>query len=130
MYAIRSYYARIGLFSAFDATSYLRYDDTLQEFVQLMRQPGSKYMEYISEFKNAAVVPALIDPTRGVLLSMLKEKATVSERIDHVITSYSIHYTKLYEVGQSYSKNIGGVESKGVELSGLYMLTSAWKLSA
>ncbi len=36
----------------------------------------------------------------------------------------------IFEVGQSYSKNIGGVESKGVELSGLYMLTSAWKLSA
>ncbi len=73
---------RIGLFSAFDATSYLRYDDTLQEFVQLMRQPGSKYMEYISGYRNDAVVPALIDPTRGVLFSMLKEKATVSERID------------------------------------------------
>ncbi|MEA3522045.1 MAG: TonB-dependent receptor [Campylobacterota bacterium] len=36
----------------------------------------------------------------------------------------------IFDVGQSYAKNVGGVESKGLELSGLYMLSSAWKLSA
>ena len=35
----------------------------------------------------------------------------------------------IFEVGQSYSKNVGGVESKGLELSGLYKLTSAWNFS-
>jgi len=35
----------------------------------------------------------------------------------------------IFEEGQSYAKNVGGVESKGLELSGLHMLTSSWKLS-
>ncbi len=35
----------------------------------------------------------------------------------------------IFSIGQSYAKNVGGVTSKGIELSGLYMLSSAWKLS-
>ncbi|MDF1880175.1 TonB-dependent receptor [Sulfurimonas sp. MAG313] len=35
----------------------------------------------------------------------------------------------IFEAGQSYAANVGGVESKGLELSGLYKLSSAWKLS-
>lgn len=35
----------------------------------------------------------------------------------------------IFDVGQSYAKNVGGVKSKGLELTGLYELTSAWKLS-
>ena len=35
----------------------------------------------------------------------------------------------IFSVGQSYAKNVGGVESKGLELSGLYVLTSSWNVS-
>ncbi|MEA3523914.1 MAG: hypothetical protein U9R50_13200, partial [Campylobacterota bacterium] len=81
---VKSRVTRIGLFSAFDDTQYLRYDDSLQEFVHLMRQPSSSSLEYISTFNNSAsgVVPILIDPSRGVLFSMLKERATIIERIE------------------------------------------------
>ena len=76
---------RIGLFSAFDDHQYLRYDDSLHEFVQLMRQPTSSATEYIKKYNSASsseIVPALIDPTRGVLFDMLKERATIMERIE------------------------------------------------
>ena len=75
---------RIGVFSAFNDNQYLRYDDSLEEFVSLMRQPGSSALSYIKEYYNpsSSVVPILIDPTRGVLFSMLKEKATITERIE------------------------------------------------
>ena len=74
---------RVGLFSAFNDKQYLRYDDSLQAFVSLVRQPDSEYLDYIEEYKTNEnkILPVLIDPTRGVLFSMLKEKATIQERI-------------------------------------------------
>jgi len=75
---------RVGLFSAFNADEYVRYDDTLGEFVQIMRQPSSKYNSYIKNYLDSTtqITPVLIDPTRGVLFHMLKEKATMLERIE------------------------------------------------
>jgi len=72
---------RVGLFSAFNEQGYLRYDDSLQQFIALQRQPNA--LEYIDAFyhSNELVKPMLIDPTRGVLFSMLKERASVTERI-------------------------------------------------
>ena len=35
----------------------------------------------------------------------------------------------IFEVGQSYAANVGGVESKGLELGALYKLSSDWKVS-
>ncbi|MEA3370177.1 MAG: DUF3450 family protein [Campylobacterota bacterium] len=76
---------RIGIFSAFDENGYIRFDDTLQGYVKLIRQPSSSYVDYISSYEsatNGSVVPVVVDPTRGVLFSMLKEKATILERIE------------------------------------------------
>ena len=76
---------RVGLFTAFDGKEYLRYDDSLQSFVKLARQPGSGGLGYIQDYETAAedqVTPVLIDPTRGVLFSMLKEKATIEDRVE------------------------------------------------
>ncbi len=75
---------RVGLFSAFDAKEYVRYDDALGDFVQLMRQPNSSSSTLIEEYHttNKSITPILIDPTRGVLFNMLKEKATIKDRIN------------------------------------------------
>jgi len=72
---------RIGLFSAFNAQEYLRYDDTLQSYVKLLRQPQET--DLIAEYRanTQGHMPILVDPTRGVLLSMLKERASVTERV-------------------------------------------------
>ncbi|HFU75561.1 MAG TPA: hypothetical protein ENK66_04870 [Arcobacter sp.] len=74
---------RIGLFTAFDKNGYLYYDDSISRFVELQRQPQDKYLDFISEYYNGSseVKPALIDPTRGVLFSMLKDRPTIEERI-------------------------------------------------
>jgi biopolymer transport protein ExbB len=74
---------RIGLFTAFDKNGYLYYDDSIGRFVELQRQPQDKYLDFISEYYNGSsgIKPALIDPTRGVLFSMLKDRPTIEERI-------------------------------------------------
>jgi len=75
---------RVALFSAFNSHEYIKYDDSLETFVMLARQPSNRYLDYINEFRsvgNNQVVPVLIDPTRGVLFNMLKEKPTIIERI-------------------------------------------------
>lgn len=74
---------RIGLFTAFNKNGYLYYDDSISRFVELMRQPQDKYLDFINQYYNESldVVPVLIDPTRGVLFSMLKDQPTVKERV-------------------------------------------------
>lgn len=75
---------RVGLFSAFNTHEYIKYDDTLQAFVTLVRQPDNNYLDYIQKFyqANNELVPLLIDPTRGVLFSMLKEEPTIKDRVE------------------------------------------------
>jgi len=74
---------RVGLFTAFNKNGYLYYDDSIGRFVELQRQPQDKYLDFIDQYYNesAAIVPVFIDPTRGVLFSMLKEQPTIKERI-------------------------------------------------
>lgn len=75
---------RVGLFSAFNTHEYIKYDDALQAFVTLVRQPDNNYLDYIQKFyqANNELVPLLIDPTRGVLFSMLKEEPTIKDRVE------------------------------------------------
>lgn len=74
---------RVGVFDAFNSKEYIKYDDSLENFVTLVRQPNSQYLDYIHEYneEKGKVVPILIDPTRGVLFNMLKEKATIEQRV-------------------------------------------------
>jgi len=75
---------RVGLFSVFNTHEYIRYDDSLQTFVTLVRQPNSNYLDYIQKYYKSKheLVPLLIDPTRGVLFNMLKEEPTIEERVE------------------------------------------------
>lgn len=45
------------------------------------------------------------------------------------IESIAAGASDIFEAGQSYESNVGGIETYGLELSGLYMLTRDWKLS-
>jgi len=45
------------------------------------------------------------------------------------IESITANAGDIFDVGQSYVANVGGVETYGLELSALYMLNPAWKLS-
>lgn len=75
---------RIGAFNALAQGKYLRYSPETEMLVTLARQPASKYLDFVTPFSQATSdqMPIAIDPTRGVLLSMLIQTPNTQERID------------------------------------------------
>lgn len=75
---------RVGLFTAFDKEGYLTYDESLDAFVKLSKQPSGSELELIYKYYTTddGFVTFLIDPTKGVLFNMLKEKATIQDRVE------------------------------------------------
>ncbi len=79
---------RIGAFNLIANGKYLNYisdSDTIEKaLISLPRQPGSKYLDLATPFSQATAgqMPVAIDPTRGVLLSMLIQTPNTQERID------------------------------------------------
>ena len=74
---------RLGLFSAYSDNEYIRFDTLQAKMSELLRQPSSDKVAMIQAFDTTnSIVPIVIDPTRGVLFSMLKERATILERVD------------------------------------------------
>jgi biopolymer transport protein ExbB len=89
---------RIGTFNLVGEQGYLIYDD-LNEIVQpLGRQPDGYLVDAATGFlsSTSGVVPFYADPSRGGILSLLKEKATMTERyhaggvVGYVITGMLI----------------------------------------
>lgn len=74
---------RIGSFSAIANNSYLRYSPETKILVSLARQPASKYLDLLGPFSNdkSRLAPIAVDPTRGVMLSMLIQTPDTQERI-------------------------------------------------
>jgi biopolymer transport protein ExbB len=79
---------RIGAFNLIANGKYLNYisdsDTTEKALITLPRQPESKYLDLVAPFSQATAgqMPIAIDPTRGVLLSMLIQTPNTKERID------------------------------------------------
>ncbi|MDF1583456.1 MAG: MotA/TolQ/ExbB proton channel family protein [Methyloprofundus sp.] len=75
---------RVGAFNALAKGEYLRFSPETKMLVTLARQPESKYLDLAAPFSQAAKgqMPVAIDPTRGVLLSMLIQTPNTQERID------------------------------------------------
>jgi len=74
---------RIGSFNAIANNSYLRYSPETKMLVSLARQPASKYLDLLDSFSNdkSGLAPVAVDPTRGVMLSMLIQTPDTQERI-------------------------------------------------
>ncbi len=74
---------RIGTFNAIANGKYLQYSAETSRLTQLARQPESKYLSLASELSVAqsGSVAVGIDPTRGVILSMLIQAPDKLERI-------------------------------------------------
>ena len=74
---------RIGSFNAIANNSYLRYSPETKILVSLARQPASKYLDLLESFSNdkSGLAPMAVDPTRGVMLSMLIQTPDTQERI-------------------------------------------------
>jgi biopolymer transport protein ExbB len=75
---------RIGVFNALsEEGKYLRYLPETAKLVELARQPESRYLSLAEDFVNTSsgIADVAIDPTRGVILSLLIQTPNVFERI-------------------------------------------------
>ncbi len=75
---------RIGAFNALAEGRYLRYIPETGRLAELPRQPADKYLTLTKELTEAKQEPVAvgIDPTRGVILSMLIQTPNTIERIE------------------------------------------------
>jgi biopolymer transport protein ExbB len=74
---------RIGGFNALAEGQYLRYLSETGKLAELARQPGSKYTSLAADFieSTSGQADVAIDPTRGVMLSLLIQTPNAFERI-------------------------------------------------
>ncbi len=75
---------RVGAFALAADGEYVNYDADDGSLVELARQPAARYTNTVEELEAAAadaVVGFAVDPTRGSLLSLLIQAATVGERV-------------------------------------------------
>lgn len=75
---------RVGVFNALADGQYLNYSVETNKLVELARQPDSKYLNMAEDIVDTTEGTADIgiDPTRGVILSMLIQTPDIFERID------------------------------------------------
>jgi biopolymer transport protein ExbB len=76
---------RIGGFLAMSGSRYLHYLPSVGRLGVLSRQPPSQLTGFASRLQDAkdGYVEAAVDPSRGVLLSMIVQRPSVMERIQH-----------------------------------------------
>ncbi len=75
---------RIGAFAVIGDGEYLKYDVDDGTLVELARQPAGRYTNTAEDLEDASpgeVVAFAVDPTRGSLLELLIQAATVGERV-------------------------------------------------
>lgn len=74
---------RIGTFNALANGEYLQFSPETERLTQLARQPERKYLSLVDDAfeTQTGIIPVGIDPTRGVILSMLIQAPNSIERI-------------------------------------------------
>ena len=75
---------RVGSFNILSDEGYLNYEVSVGALVELARQPSAEFSntaEDLSEASPSELVAFAIDPTRGSLLSLEIQKATLSEMV-------------------------------------------------
>jgi len=76
---------RIGPFTATSDGNYLNYLPTQRQLAIMPRQPGGRFQGPALELEKSAAgyTNAVLDPTRGVMLSIYAQRPNLKERIDH-----------------------------------------------
>ena len=75
---------RVGAFALLGDGEYLNYDPDDGTIVELARQPAGRFTNTVEDLEEAGageVVAFAVDPTRGSLLSLLIQAATLGERV-------------------------------------------------
>jgi biopolymer transport protein ExbB len=78
---------RVGAFALVSDGEYIKYDVNDGTLTELARQPAGRYTSTAEDLQDADsgdVVQFAVDPTRGSLLSLLIQAATVGERVGSV----------------------------------------------
>ncbi|SHI14779.1 MotA/TolQ/ExbB proton channel family protein [Ferrimonas marina] len=77
---------RVGAFNLMANGNYLQYNTETGKIIELGRQPESHKVATVRNFEggnNGDVVELYVDPSRGPLLAIYTQKATLSEHIEH-----------------------------------------------
>ena len=75
---------RVGAFNVIADGDYINYDVEVGALVELARQPAARFANTAEDIQDAGsgeVVPFAVDPSRGSMLSLLIQAATVGERV-------------------------------------------------
>jgi len=74
---------RVGVFNAIANGQFLRFSPETNRLITLARQPDSQYTDLAQAYSQATQEPAemVVDPTGGVMLSMLIQTPNTRERI-------------------------------------------------
>lgn len=75
---------RLGVFTAIADGVFLEYSPETGGLLQLPRQPGGRILKYVADYETAkdSMMPMMIDPTKGQILSLISQKPTLFERIE------------------------------------------------
>jgi len=76
---------RVGAFGIVSDGAYLNYEASIGALTELGRQPPSRFTNTVADLTDASasdgLIPFAVDPTRGSLLRLLIQAATVGERV-------------------------------------------------
>jgi len=76
---------RVGSFGIVSDGAYLNYEDSIGALTELGRQPPSRFTNTVGDLTDASpsdgMIAFAVDPTRGSLLRLLIQAATVGERV-------------------------------------------------
>lgn len=100
---------RVGAFALVGEGEYLQWNPDSQSIVELARQPTGRHVATARDVQDAApgeVVEFSVDPTRGSLLALLIQAATLGERIGSPFSSIGECYLPFCD-GQG--GNVGSV---------------------
>lgn len=84
---------RVGAFNLVTDEGYVNLDLGVGQIVELARQPPAEFERTAHQLYEAdakSVVPFAIDPTRGQLLSLEVQRATLGERVGTVFGGFSL----------------------------------------
>jgi biopolymer transport protein ExbB len=117
---------RVGAFNLIAGDRYIQYDDD-GSLVELARQPSGRFTSTAGDLADASpdqIVPFAVDPTRGSLLSLLIQAATLGERVGSPFGGIATGACYL-----PFCDGQGGYVGSVIILGGIFgVLLAIWKL--
>jgi len=131
---------RIGGFNALGDGGYLRYSPETKTLISLARQPNNSLLQLATEYAQASTKysPLAVDPTRGVMLSLLIQTPDAQERIQqggiigYIILSLGaiglllalFRFLVLWQTGQKMQQQITAVNASNDNPLGRVLLAT------